>query len=63
MSVPSPAIQDFYPEDFAHCHGCGRLNTRGMQIKSRWDGDGPDLVAHYTRARMRSAFPGLPTAG
>ena len=29
------AIQDTYPEDAAHCYGCGRLNTEGIQIKTR----------------------------
>ena len=63
MSVPSLAIQDFYPEDFAHCHGCGRLNARGMQIKSRWDGDGPDLVAHYTPRPDEIGVPGFAYGG
>ena len=30
----SPAIQDLYPEDFAHCYGCGRHNAVGYQIKT-----------------------------
>jgi acyl-coenzyme A thioesterase PaaI-like protein len=46
-SSPPPAIQDFYPDDFATCYGCGRLNPHGMHLRSRWDGDGPDVVAHY----------------
>lgn len=33
------AFQDFYPDDYAHCYGCGRLNHKGYQIKSFWDGD------------------------
>lgn len=33
------AIQDYYPDDYAHCYGCGRLNEKGLQIKSFWDGD------------------------
>ena len=28
-----------------HCYGCGRLNERGLQIKSRWDGD--DVVCEW----------------
>lgn len=32
------AIQDCYPEEFAHCYGCGRLNEHGLQIKSYWEG-------------------------
>ncbi len=33
------AFQDFYPDDYAHCFGCGRLNEKGLKIKSYWDGD------------------------
>lgn len=28
------AIQDRYPEPFAHCYGCGAQNPNGWQIKS-----------------------------
>lgn len=28
------AVQDTYPEDFAHCYGCGRNNEHGYQIKT-----------------------------
>jgi acyl-coenzyme A thioesterase PaaI-like protein len=30
-------FQDYYPDHFAHCYGCGRLNEFGLQIKSYWD--------------------------
>ena len=33
------AFQDYYADDFAHCYGCGRLNKKGLHIKSFWDGD------------------------
>ena len=33
------AFQDCYPDNYAHCYGCGRLNEHGMKIKSYWDGD------------------------
>ncbi|MDJ0954544.1 MAG: PaaI family thioesterase [Acidimicrobiia bacterium] len=28
------AVQDTYPEDFAHCYGCGRLNRHGHRIRT-----------------------------
>ena len=34
MTPDRPAIQDFYPEDAAHCYGCGRLNDRGLRIRN-----------------------------
>jgi acyl-coenzyme A thioesterase PaaI-like protein len=40
------AIQDFYPDENAHCYGCGRLNKQGLHIKSYWEGD--ESVCHYT---------------
>lgn len=33
------AFQDYYPDNYAHCYGCGRRNEHGYQIKSYWDGD------------------------
>src|SRR5512141_1299728 len=44
MTQP-PAFQDYYPDIFAHCYGCVRLNEHGHQIKSYWDGD--ESIAHY----------------
>ena len=38
------AFQDYYPDDYSHCYGCGRLNEKGHQIKSYWDGD--ESVCH-----------------
>ena len=32
-------IQDYYPDDFAICYGCGRLNEQGHKLKSYWEGD------------------------
>ena len=61
--MTSLAIQDFYPEDFAHCYGCGRLNAHGMQIKSRWDGDGPDVVTVYTPRPDQIGVPGFAYGG
>ena len=40
------AIQDLYPEDFAHCFGCGRDNTSGHQLKSYMED--LEVVAHFT---------------
>lgn len=62
MSDPhSPAIQDFYPDDFAHCYGCGRLNPGGLQLKTRWDGD--EAVARFTPRPQDLALPGFVYGG
>jgi len=39
MREQSTAFQDCYPDDYAHCYGCGHLNEQGLRIKSYWDGE------------------------
>lgn len=56
------AFQDFYPDEFAHCFGCGRLNQDGLQIKSYWDGE--EGVCHYTpRPYYTGGVPGFAYGG
>ena len=55
------AFQDFYPDQLSHCYGCGRLNDKGMQIKSYWDGD--ESVCEYTPKPYHTAFPGCVYGG
>jgi acyl-coenzyme A thioesterase PaaI-like protein len=57
----NPAIQDLYPEDFAHCFGCGRNNSEGHQLKSFVDGD--EVVAHFTPSPSQIAVPGFVYGG
>ena len=40
------AIQDHYPERFAHCYGCGWANPDGMRLKSFLEGE--ETVARHT---------------
>jgi len=37
--VPETAIQDHYPDDYAQCYGCGRLNDKGLHVRSFYDGE------------------------
>jgi acyl-coenzyme A thioesterase PaaI-like protein len=55
------AFQDHYPDDLAHCYGCGRLNRHGHQLKSYWDGD--ETVAHFTPEAYHIAIPGYVYGG
>ena len=55
------AIQDFYPDDVAHCFGCGRLNEYGHQIKSYWEGD--ETVSHFMPKEYHTAIPGYVYGG
>ena len=52
------AFQDHYPDDYAHCFGCGRLNPEGHHLKSYWDGE--ETVCRYTPdAKYTGGFPGF----
>ena len=54
--MPS-AFQDFYPEKFSHCYGCGKDNPHGHRLKSHWDGE--DTVARFTvRPEFSGGVPG-----
>lgn len=55
------AFQEYYPDDFSHCYGCGRLNAQGHQIKSHWDGD--ESVAYFTPSPHHTAVPGFVYGG
>ena len=55
------AIQDVYPDDLAHCFGCGRNNPSGHHLKSFVEGD--EVVAHFTPAGNQVAIPGFVYGG
>lgn len=59
--TPSPAVQDHYPDDFAHCYGCGRLNEHGLHVQTRWEGEG--AVARFTPRPYHAAVPGYVYGG
>lgn len=60
-SVDTEAVQDHYPDDFAHCYGCGRLNEPGLHIKSRCERD--EVVATFTPRPYHIALPGYVYGG
>ena len=61
MADDGLAVQDFYPEDVAHCYGCGRLNEEGIQLKTRWEGE--EVVSRYTPRPYHTAIPGYVYGG
>jgi acyl-coenzyme A thioesterase PaaI-like protein len=56
-----PALQDLYPDDFAHCYGCGRLNTHGLHVKSEWGDEG--ATARFQPEPHHMALPGFVYGG
>jgi acyl-coenzyme A thioesterase PaaI-like protein len=61
QSTPAHAVQDFYPEDFSHCYGCGRLNAHGLHVKTRWEGE--ETVARFVPEPFHMALPGYVYGG
>ena len=55
------AIQDSYPDDVAHCYGCGRLNEHGYQIKTRVHGEG--TLTEFVPQSTHTAIPGYVYGG
>jgi acyl-coenzyme A thioesterase PaaI-like protein len=54
-------FQDYYPDEVAHCYGCGRLNEQGLQIKSYWEGD--EAVCTFHPRPYHTAVPGYVYGG
>jgi acyl-coenzyme A thioesterase PaaI-like protein len=53
----SKAIQDYYPDGFSHCYGCGKNNEHGYHLKSYWDGN--TTVARFKPESYHTGgFPG-----
>ena len=59
--MDNKAFQDYYPDDVAHCYGCGYLNEHGHRIKSRWDGD--EAVCTFRPEPYHTSFLGYVYGG
>jgi acyl-coenzyme A thioesterase PaaI-like protein len=55
------AIQDEYPDDFAWCYGCGRLNKEGHHFRTGWQGE--NTVTIYSPEPEHMALPGFVYGG
>ena len=54
-------IQDFYPDNVAICYGCGRYNSRGLHIRTLWDGK--EGIFRFRPQPHHTAFPGVVYGG
>lgn len=56
-------IQNTYPDEYAHCYGCGRNNLEGHRIETYANGAGTVTMHHpspaYTGATTDHAYGGL----
>ncbi|KAA0560182.1 PaaI family thioesterase [Rossellomorea aquimaris] len=61
MNKVTRAIQDDYPDDFAWCYGCGRLNKDGHHFRTGVEGG--HMVTIYTPKPEHTALPGFVYGG
>jgi acyl-coenzyme A thioesterase PaaI-like protein len=59
--VEPVAVQDRYPDDFSHCHGCGRLNPRGLRVRSFPEGE--ETVCRFSPEPFHLSVPGFVYGG
>jgi len=55
------AFQDYYPDHFSHCYGCGRLNEHGLHVKSYWNGE--ESICIFDPRPHHKAIPGYVYGG
>jgi acyl-coenzyme A thioesterase PaaI-like protein len=55
------AIQDRYPDELAHCFGCGRNNPQGHRLKSYVEGE--EVVGRFTPEGHYISIPGFVYGG
>ncbi|MDX2443385.1 MAG: PaaI family thioesterase [Bacteroidales bacterium] len=55
------AFQDYYPDDLAHCYGCGKLNDHGHSLKTYWDKE--ETVSIFKPEPFHTAVPGYVYGG
>ncbi len=56
-------FQDYYPDQWSHCYGCGRHNQHGLQIKSFWDEASGETFATFNPKPEHIAIPGFVYGG
>ena len=61
MENVEKAIQDEYPDDYAWCYGCGRLNEEGHHFRTGWQGE--HTMTIYNPLPEHTAIPGFVYGG
>jgi len=55
------AVQEYYPDSFAHCYECGTLNEHGLPTETHFDGE--EGVCRFTPKPHHIAVPGFVYGG
>src|SRR5256886_9231359 len=61
MTVEPKAVQEYYPNEWNYCYGCGQRNDRGLHLRTYLDGDEP--VATFIPRPYDIAIPGYVYGG
>lgn len=61
MDSAEKSFQDYYPDDYSYCFGCGRLNEHGYQIKTHWENG--ESVTIFQPEPYHIAVPGYVYGG
>jgi acyl-coenzyme A thioesterase PaaI-like protein len=59
--VERKAVQDFYPDDFNVCYGCGQRNEHGLRLRTYVTADG--TTATFTPQPYHTAIRGSVSGG
>src|SRR6266849_3580593 len=59
--VERTAVQDFYPDDYNVCYGCGQRNEHGLRLRTYVTGD--DTTATFTPQPYHTAIRGYVYGG
>ena len=62
--MDSRPVQDFYPDEWSFCYGCGRHNDHGLHVQTRWLDDREGLsTCRFTPQEYHCALPGFVYGG
>src|SRR2546422_11656021 len=61
MTVEPKAVQEYYPNEWNYCYGCGQRNDRGLHLRTQLDGD--ETVATFIPRPYDIAIPGYVYGG
>src|SRR5438552_2841889 len=61
MTMEPKAVQEYYPNEWNYCYGCGQRNDRGLHLRTYLDGD--ETVATFIPRPYDIAIPGYVYGG
>lgn len=53
------AVQEYYPDNFANCFGCGRNNDHGLHTKTFWDAEKEEGICRPKPSAHHCGYKGV----